>query len=380
MIEYAILKLVWWVFIGVLLVGFAVLDGFDLGVGTLLPWVARRDIERRVLINTIGPLWEGNQVWFITAGGALFAAWPMVYATAFSGLYAALIMVLFALILRPVGFDFRSKVSDPRWRAVWDWGLFAGGAVPSLVFGIAFGNLLLGLPFHFDRDLHVVWQGGFTELLRPFALLAGVVSLAMMVLHGASWIALRTEGVLARRARCAAVVAGGVFVIAFAAAGVWASSGLTGLRMAALPDVNQVLMPTMKSVTAAPGAWLDTYRLYPWTWVIPGAALAGALLAMAMSALGRRAGFGFLGSAVAVGATVITAGVALFPFVMPSGTRPDHSLTLWDSVSSPLTLNLMFWAVVLLLPPVIAYTTWAYRVLRGTITESTVEQDPHSLY
>jgi len=150
--DYETLKIIWWGVVGLLLIGFAVLDGWDLGVGMLLPYVGRSDDERRVVLNSVGPTWEGNQVWFITAGGATFAAWPLVYATAFSGFYIALIVVLFALFLRPVGFDYRSKVPDPRWRGAWDWGIFVAGLVPALVFGVAFGNLLLGVPFHFDGD------------------------------------------------------------------------------------------------------------------------------------------------------------------------------------------------------------------------------------
>nr|MCU0563367.1 cytochrome d ubiquinol oxidase subunit II [Desulfobacterales bacterium] len=154
--DYFTLKVIWWLFVGVLLIGFAVMDGFDLGVGALLPFVARTDDERRVLINSIGPTWEGNQVWFITGGGAIFAAWPLVYSAAFSGFYWALLLVLFALFFRPVGFEYRSKVADPRWRTAWDWGLFVGGAVPALVFGVAFGNLLQGVPFTYD------------DMLRPY--------------------------------------------------------------------------------------------------------------------------------------------------------------------------------------------------------------------
>ena len=155
--------------VGLLLVGFAILDGFDLGVGVLLPYVGRTDDERRVAAEPVGPTWEGNQVWFITAGGATFAAWPLVYATAFSGFYVALIVVLFALFLRPVGFDYRGKIEDPRWRSAWDWGHFIGGFVPALVFGVAFGNLLVGVPFHFDGDQRSFYTGSFSALLNPFA-------------------------------------------------------------------------------------------------------------------------------------------------------------------------------------------------------------------
>ena len=209
--DYATLKLIWWLFVGVLLIGFAILDGFDLGVCILLPFVGRSDVERRVMLNAIGPTWEGNQVWLISAGAGLFAAWPLVYATAFSGLYVALILTLFALFFRPVGIEYRGKREDARWRSAWDWGLFVGGAVPALIFGVAFGNLLQGVPFHFDADQRVFYTGSFFGLLNPFALLAGVVSLGMLTMHGAIFLQLRTDGAVQARARQRrAAVRGGV--------------------------------------------------------------------------------------------------------------------------------------------------------------------------
>jgi cytochrome d oxidase subunit CydB len=213
--------MIWWVLVGVLLIGFALTDGFDLGAAMLMPYVGRSDTERRVVINTIAPHWDGNQVWLITAGGALFAAWPLVYAAAFSGLYWALLLVLFALFVRPVGFDYRSKLENTRWRQSWDWGLFIGGVVPSLVFGVAFGNLLLGVPFQFDDTLRSSYQGNFWQLLSPFGLLAGVVSLSMLGLHGGSWLMMRTEGAIAQRSRRAAQWLSLVFLLSFIGAGVW---------------------------------------------------------------------------------------------------------------------------------------------------------------
>ena len=198
--EYELLKIIWWVLIGVLLIGFAVTDGFDMGVGALLKVIGKTDTERRVMMNTIGPHWDGNQVWFITAGGAIFAAWPVVYAVAFSGFYWALLLVLFAMFFRPVGFEYRSKVQDPRWRNAWDWGLTVGGAVPALVFGVAFGNLLLGVPFTLDEFMRSTYTGSFWALLNPFALLCGVVSLLMLAMHGGTYLQMRTAGLVHERA------------------------------------------------------------------------------------------------------------------------------------------------------------------------------------
>ena len=199
MIDYAILKVIWWLFIGVLLVGFAIMDGQDMGVGTLLPFLGKNDSERRIMINSVAPHWDGNQVWLITGGGAMFAAWPMMYATAFSGFYWAMLIVLMALIFRPVAFDYRSKVSAASWRSSWDWLLFVGSVVPPIIFGVAFGNLLQGVPFHIDDTMRPIYTGSFFGLLNPFGLLCGVVSLAMIVFHGANYLVLRTEGDLQAR-------------------------------------------------------------------------------------------------------------------------------------------------------------------------------------
>ena len=375
--DYDTLKLIWWVLVGTLLIGFAVTDGFDLGVCALLPFVGRDDEERRVIINSIGPTWDGNQVWLITAGGAIFAAWPAVYAAAFSGLYIALLLVLFALFFRPVGFDYRSKVADPRWRSAWDWGLFAAGFVPSLVFGVAFGNLFRGLPFHFDATMRSYYEGSFFALLHPFALLAGVVSLAMLVMHGAVFLNLRTDGVIRQRAERAAKSAALVFIVAFALAGVWVST-MEGFRLATLPAVDVASTILDKSVTMVPGGWLDNYGRYPAMTAAPVIALVGAVLVVYL--IGRRPGAAFLCSATALGGVILTAGFSLFPFLMPSSADPVSSLTLWDATSSHLTLSWMFWAAVVFLPIVISYTVWVYRVMKGRVSLDHVRQQSDSLY
>ena len=247
--NYEFLKLTWWLFVGILLIGFAVMDGFDMGVAAWLPFLGKTDDERRVIINTVGPVWEGNQTWLITAGGAIFAAWPLVYAAAFSGMYIALLLVLFALFFRPVGFDYRSKLTNASWRSTWDWALFAGGVIPSLVFGVAFGNLLLGLPFHYDETLRSFYTGSFWELLNPFALLCGVVSLSMLMTHGAIYLQLRSDAEVQARAKKAAQWMGLVFIISFALAGVWITYGVDGYVLTSDQDFNAVLNPLAKTVS-----------------------------------------------------------------------------------------------------------------------------------
>lgn len=378
-IDYEILKLIWWLLVGVLLLGFAIMDGHDMGIGTLLPWVGRNDVERRVIINTIGPHWDGNQVWFITGGGAIFAAWPLVYATAFSGFYIAMLAVLWALFFRPVGFDYRSKIANPVWRKSWDWGLFLGGAVPAVVFGVAFGNLLLGVPFYFEDNLRPVYTGGFFELLNPFALLAGVTSLAMLTFHGAHFLMIRTEGDIFERARKASLIFGIVMLAAFALAGVWLAAGIPGYRITSEVVPGALPNPLDKTVVQALGAWLDNYSNQPLTMLIPLVGFAGGILGLLFSWL-RRPVAAFWSSAASQLGIIGTAGVSMFPFIMPSSSDPRSSLTVWDSVSSHLTLEVMFWAAVIFTPIVISYTAWCYKMMAGKVTPQYVEANDQSAY
>ncbi|MCK6423931.1 MAG: cytochrome d ubiquinol oxidase subunit II [Burkholderiaceae bacterium] len=380
MLDYPTLKLIWWLLVGVLLVGFAVMDGHDMGVGTLLPFVGRSDEERRVVINTVGPHWDGNQVWFITGGGAIFAAWPLVYATAFSGFYWAMLAVLWALFFRPVGFDYRSKIHHPLWRRTWDWGLFVGGAVPPLIFGVAFGNLFLGVPFHFDDFLVPTYTGSFWALLNPFALLVGVVSSAMITLQGGTYLAHRTEGALQRRAIGATLAAGCVMVLTFLAAGLWLRlGGIEGFAIATAVDPAALPDPLAKTVVRAGNAWWINFEWQPALWLLPVLGVGGAIAAMGLLIRGR-SGWAFVASSLAVLGVIGTAGVALFPFVLPSSTHPSHSLTVWDSVSSHLTLGLMFWATLIFMPLIVTYTAWAYRVMRGKVTVAHIRANEHTAY
>ena len=383
MFDYEILKFIWWILVGALLIGFAITDGMDMGVGSLLPFVAKTDAERRIAINTVGPHWDGNQVWLITAGGAIFAAWPAVYAAAFSGFYMAMLLVLFALFFRPVGFDYRSKLDNPKWRSAWDWGLFAGGAIPALIFGVAFGNLLQGVPFHLDELLRVHYQGSFIfallPLLNPFAILAGVISLTMLAAHGAVWLQLRASGAVADRARALASILSPIVTIAFALAGVWLYYGIDGFRIVNQPALDALPNPLDKEVVIAAGAWFDIYGKVPLAMLAPAIGLLAPLLTAAL-AKADRPGFAFVTSALGMMGIIGTAGLAMFPFVMPSSIDPKSSLTIWDACSSHLTLNVMFWAVIIFLPVVLAYTLWCYWRMWGRVTADDIGARSHSAY
>jgi cytochrome d ubiquinol oxidase subunit II len=377
--DYATLKVIWWGFIGVLLIGFAIMDGFDMGVTAILPFAGKTDEERRVIINTVGPVWEGNQTWLITAGGAIFAAWPLVYAAAFSGLYIALLLVLFALFFRPVGFDYRSKIADSRWRNAWDWSLFAGGFVPALVFGVAFGNLLQGLPFYFDETMRPFYTGSFWALLNPFALLCGIVSLSMLVMHGAIYLQLKSSGNVSVRAGYFAKIGGLICLVTFGSAGFWVAQGLDGFVITNIPDVNLGLNPLAKTVHTVSGGWMQNYQQYSWMIAAPVLGLVGILLAILLAEK-KYEKSAFICSSLAIAGIILTAGFSMFPFVMPSSTHPNSSLTLWDATSSKLTLQIMFFVTIIFLPIILTYTAWVFRVLRGKLTVELVRENNHSLY
>jgi len=366
MLDYATLRVIWWLLLGALLIGFAVTDGFDLGVAALFRWLGRDDDERRAMLESIEPVWDGNQVWLITGGGAVFAAWPLLYAASFSGLYLAMLLLLLSLILRPVGFFFRNKIAEPRWRDAWDWALFVSGAVPALLFGVAFGNLFLGVPFHIDDLGRPVYTGAFISLLHPFALLAGVASLSMIAMHGASYAALKVGEPMAARARRAVSIAGVVLLVAFTVAGVWLMS-LKGLRISGAIDAAGPSNPLRKTVEAAAGAWLGGFAARPAFWLAPLVTYAGVLATLALLRVARP-GLAFVASSLATAGVILTAGLALFPFLLPSSSIPGASLTVWDASSSQRTLFIMLIATLLLLPIVLIYTSWVFHVMRGTVT------------
>lgn len=378
MLDYEILRFIWWVLIGVLLIGFAVTDGFDMGVLTLLPFAAKKDVEKRIMINSIAPHWDGNQVWLLTAGGAMFAAWPTVYAASFSGFYIAMILVLAALFFRPVGLEYRAKIDNPTWRKAWDWGLFAGGAVPSLVFGVAFGNLLQGVPFEFNELMQVKYTGSFWGLLNPFALLCGVLSLSMLTTQGAAWLQMKTTADLRERARTITQVGAIVSLSTFVLAGIWLMFK-DGYIVTSAIDHNGPSSPLGKQVILETGAWFNNYKAMPILWIFPLLAVGAALLNVAASKANRN-GFAFLFSSLTMAGIILTAGIAMFPFVMPSISHPEMSLLMWDATSSKLTLTLMLFLALIFVVIVLAYTVWSYMKMFGRLDSEYIEENKNTLY
>jgi cytochrome d ubiquinol oxidase subunit II len=356
-LDYETLRIIWWLLLGVLLIGFALTDGFDLGVATILPFVAKGDDERRLVINAISATWEGNQVWFILGGGAIFAAWPFVYAVSFSGFYLAMFLVLAALILRPVAFKYRSKRPEAAWRARWDWAL-------------------IGVPFRLDSDLRSFYEGGLLGLFTPFALVAGLLSVATVVMHGAAWLTMKIErGPVQDRARRFGQVAAALGLLLFAVGGVMVATMGMGFAVEGAIDTAGPSNPHIHEAIASSGAWLHNYTLHPWTMLAPVLGLLGPVLAFAGIRTQRQA-LAFGGSSVATIGIISTVGLAMFPFILPSSIDAGSSLTVWNASSSHLTLFVMLVVTVVLLPLVLLYTAWAYKVMFGRVTMNDVATNP----
>lgn len=380
LIDYEILRVIWWLLLGVVLIGFAVTGGFDLGTGALLPFVAKTDIERRVVINSIGPVWEGNQVWLILGGGAIFAAWPPLYAVSFSGFYLAMFATLFALILRPVGFKYRSKRESAAWRTGWDWALFIGGFVPALIFGVAIGNVLQGVPFRLNDDLRIFYDGTtLFELLNPYAILCGLVSVAMLIMHGAAWLVLKTDGPVAARARAFGSIAALATTVLFALGGVFLWLGVDGYRFTSEVVTDGPSNPLSKTVEVAGGVWFANYAAHPWMMLAPALGLAFPLVAFVLLRA-RREVLALLSSSLAIFGIISTVGLTMFPFILPSSVDPKSSLTVWDASSSHMTLFIMLVVALVFIPIIVAYTSWVYRVLWGKVDEKAIRDDRGHAY
>ncbi len=361
-----ILQITWWVLLGVLLIGFALTDGFDLGVASLLTTLAKTDDERRLMINTIAPVWESNQVWLILGAGAIFAAWPVVYAVAFSTMYFAMLLVLVCLIIRPVGLKFRSKMPSQNWRNCWDWALCVTSIIPSLLFGVAVGNAILGLPFMFDDHLMLQTKGVFFELFNPFALLTGFISLMMLLAHGAAYLRLKIDHPIAQKAHGVQKAFSFLALVCFISAGLVLNNTCFGFTLESASG-SQNILAKIVGVQLIDESGELTQRFFKSSAQIAAMmAFFGFLLSMVSGK--RKAIVGFLSTSLSIIGVIATAGLATFPFILPSTLAPNHSLTVWDASSSRLTLFIMLIAVGVFLPFVLGYVTWTYRVFRKRLT------------
>jgi len=378
--DFTHMRVIWWALMGVLLMGFAVMDGFDMGVATLLPFIAKSDDERRSVINTVSATWEGNQVWLILGGGAIFAAWPFVYAVSFSGFYLAMFLVLASLILRPVAFKYRSKRPSAAWRSRWDWALFIGGLVPALVFGVAVGNVLQGVPFSLDSDMRITYHAdtlsGLLGLFTPFTLLCGLCSVAMLTLQGATWLSMKIEkGPVYERALKLGAYAAITLILCFAMGYVFIAYSGLGFRVVGDVATNGASNPHRAEVVAASGAWLDNFAKYKWMWIAPIVGFVGALLAF-IGLKFRLNGLGFLSSSASIKGVIATVGLSMFPIILPSTKDAHSSLLVWTASSSHTTLLIMLAVTLIFLPIVLFYTSWVYKILFGRMGAHELKTNP----
>ena len=377
--DYDTLQVIWWILVGVLLIGFALTNGMDMAVSTLLFKVGQNSKERGAIISTIAPHWDGNQVWLITAGGAIFAAWPEVYAASFSGLYWGMLLVLFAIWLRPLAFDYRNHNSDETWLKRWDIALTVGSLVPILIFGVAFGNLLQGLPFWADENVRWHYDGVFLTallpLLDPFSLLCGLVSVSMLLTQGCLWIQLRTVDDIACRVRGLTLKLALLTVVLYGIAGIWAYS-FDGYQLTALAPEGSFHSITGKSVEVVPHGLFANYGKLWILWLVPIISIF-CFIKAGIAGVKGNAVKGIIYNSVAIAFVIITAAIALFPFVMPSSIDPESSLTIWDASSSHFTLQVMLYAVIIFVPIALAYTIWAYRRMWNKVSAEDGEISEH---
>lgn len=362
---YAALKVIWFLLLGVLLMGIAIMVGMDMGVGALLRFVGRNDQERRVALNAIGPHWDGNQVWFILGGGAIFAAFPTLYATSFSTFYVVMILLLFSMIVRPLAFEYRSKIGASGWRETWDWLFLVSGAVPMVVYGAAIGNVLEGIAFHFQWDgQYELGQSFIWYLLNPFAILAGVLSLCLALQQGAAMLMIRCEDPIYGRAKLYGSMAGLIATASFVICGILVSF-MKGFIITGHVDPGGPATPLRgPAVAMRAGAWLHNYGAAPILWMVPVVGVAAMVFA-ALSLRGDRPVLGWWLNALAWIGTIATVGVSMFPFMMPSTSHPAQSLTVWNASASATSLGWMLTMALIFVPAIVIYTSWAFRVMGG---------------
>lgn len=374
---YTLLQLVWAAVLCVLFIGLGLMVGMDMGVGTLLRFVGRNDGERRTALNIVGPHWDGNQVWFILGGGAIFAAFPTLYATSFSVFYVVMILLLFSMILRPVAFEYRSKADSRYWRASWDWVFLVSGALPMFIYGAAFGNVMEGVGYHFG------WTGQYYQdesflsyLVNPFAILCGLMSVALSVCQGAAMLMIRAEEPIYGRARRYGVMGGLSAAALFIAGGLFVSH-MKGYVLVSTDSGMSVNPLHGQHVSVVNGGWMQNFQQHPVLWLLPLLGL-GSMIVAVLALWKDRPAIGWWFGLGSWTGTIGTVGAAMFPFMMPSSTAPDQSLTVWNSTASAYGLTCMAVIALIFMPIILSYTSWCYYVMRGKVRTENIIHDTHS--
>jgi cytochrome bd ubiquinol oxidase subunit II len=366
MFDYITLKIIWWLIFGVIVVAFFVTAGMDIGVNFLLPIVGKSDYDRRLIINSTGPTWEGNQVWLILFVAGLLAIWPTLYATLLYSMYFLCLILVFTLILRPPGIDYRNKINSHTWRITWDICLFIGAIAVALAIAILVAYLFTGLPYYFDNDMRPIYQGSFYKLISPLSLLCFIVVLSWLSLHGALFLQYKLQDIPAQRSKKVVQIAGWTFLAAFIVTGVYVGFWIPAYKIDFIPELNSEFLPTAKIVSLLETGWCYNFTQNYWLWILPVLVLLATRVAMRLSKFGKPVTALFV-NAIGMLALVFTVAAAIFPFLLLSQVNLNHSLTIWDAAASKNTLWYSLLAVVVLLPIVLLYTTWVYRVMRGKV-------------
>lgn len=380
MLDYTFLKIIWWMILGAILIVYACTAGFDSGITMILPFY-RKEMDRRILLNISAPTWDGNLTWFVFAGGGMFVVWPLVYSTAFSGMYGAMLIILFSMFFRPLSYDYRSKVSSPFAKRLCDLGLFISSFVPVFMFGVATGNCFVGFPFHFEpTTLRMFYTGNILGLLNPFGLLAGFVSVIMVLMHGCTYAQRRSESDLRENLRRLHIIFAALLLILFTISGILIMN-MPGFQLLYSPP-KPTITPLLNKVDVVRGAWFASFVTYPWKVYGPLTAYIGTII----SVWGNYISWfrlSFWASCFGVGGVIATAGGSLFPFIMPSITNPDQSITVWNATSSQYALNIMLYVGVVLLGIILCYKIYAFYAIwskKPTLNADDIERQQHSLY
>lgn len=375
-LDYEMLRIIWFVLLAVLIIGFAIMDGFDMGVAILFPFIATRENEKRILLNSIAPFWDGNQVWFILGAGAVFAAWPHVYAVSFSAFYFVMMIILLALILRPVAFEYRSKVDNKIWRRVWNICIFISGFVPIFMLGVIAANVIQGIPFTFDEFMVLQHKVKFTKLFDAFAILCGCFSIFLFATHGACYLTIKTEGRVLNRLKRFLSFSPFLAMFLFAA-GSFFLAFLPCYKIVGSASTMFVSNPLLKDVKMGFNCLFDNYKKYNFLAAIPISVFVLQLI-IPLLMIVKRFVLSFIFSSISIAGVIATCALTIFPFILPSSLNPDASLTIWDASSSEFTLFIMLIAVIIFMPLILFYTSFVYRVMRGKVTEETINKNINS--
>ncbi|QJC29062.1 cytochrome d ubiquinol oxidase subunit II [Enterobacteriaceae endosymbiont of Plateumaris rustica] len=379
MLDYNTLCIIWWILIGILIIGFLITDGLDMGVGILLFIIGKNNIERRIMINSIAPHWDGNQVWLITVGGALFAAWPIVYATLFSSFYIAMIIMLLSLFLRPVGFEYRSKIKNYKWQNLCDILISIGSIIPPIIIGIAVGNLLNGIPFYIDKYFRIHSSLHFLNLFNMFSIIISITSIIMFINQASTYLQLRIyDKYINYKTNIIIQISSIMLIIFFILSFINIIFYIKGYELHSL-IFNNITNLNKKEILHIYGSWFFNFQTHNYLLIIPLLCLILPIFTIIYSLYKNRI-MSFICSSLTIIFMVCTVGIIMFPFIIPSSIRPKDSLTMWNAVSSQLTLNIMLYAAIIFVPIVLSYTFWCYKKMFFPITREEIKNNTNNYY